>query len=439
MVILGIELIRERRAFVNPLKTERIADGIYFHLLTDKRFKTNRISINLFTPLEKQTAAQNAVLPSLLRKRSSEYPDMLTLNHKLQSLYGAYLGADVKKSGDFQILTLTISCLDDRFALDGEKLTKQAAELLEGILLRPALEDGLFLEEDIEVEKKSFIELLESEFNDKRTFALSKTVELLCDSKGYGCNKYGSLKTISQLNSKQVTDAYNNILRSSDIHIIFLGSGNPSYAKEVFQKSFNEISRDKTLFAKTIPFSPHDDLIRKVERYPVSQAKLVLGFSALSNTEREKMATLMASSLYGGSPISNLFLNVREKLSLCYYCASRYDRVKGIMLVDCGVEQENAKKAEDEILRQLEYIKRGDFEEERLCNIFLSIKNGITTVGDSTGALENWYLSRISEGLIRSPEEELSLLSQIGKDEVVEVAQNIKLDTVYLLTGEEAK
>ena len=111
MVILGIELIWERRAFVNPLKTERIADGIYFHSLTDKRFKTNRISINLFTPLEKQTAAQNAVLPSLLRKRSSEYPDMLTLNHKLQSLYGAYLGGDVKKSGDVQILTFTVSCL----------------------------------------------------------------------------------------------------------------------------------------------------------------------------------------------------------------------------------------------------------------------------------------------------------------------------------------
>ena len=424
---------------MNPLKTEQLADGIYFHFLTDQRFKTNRISIHLFTPLQVQTAAQNAVIPALLRKRTQDYPDMIALNRKLQSLYGAYLGGDVRKAGDAQVITLAVSWLDDRFAMEGENLTAQTAELLMGTLLRPVLEDGLFSEEDLAVEKQSMLELLASELNDKRAFAVARTAEILCDGKGYGCNKYGSVETIKRLTAKQVTQAYFQILKQAQTHILFLGSGDPSCVREVIQNNLKGIQRGDLVSVKTEPLSPRHTLRRETDHLEVSQSKLVLGFSVDADSEREKLAALLMSFLYGGTAISNLFLNVREKLSLCYYCLARYDQMKGILIVDSGVEQKNAQKAEVEILKQLEEIRQGHFEEERLQNTILAMRNGFTMIGDSAGALETWYLTRIAAELMRSPEEVLAMLSEIGKDEVVEAARATALDAVYLLTGEETK
>lgn len=421
---------------MNPLMTEQLADGIYFHSLTDQRFKTNRISIHLFVPLTTQTASEYAVLPALLRKRTRKYPDMLALNHKLQSLYGAYLGGDVRKIGDNQVLTLAVSCPDDRFALAGEGLTEQATELLLQMLLDPFLENNLFVEQDLALEKQSLLELLASEQNDKRLFALTRTTEILCDGEGFGCNKYGSAESIEKLTPEQVTKAYRTLLERAQMHILFLGSGNSSCVKEMLKKDLSPLSRIAPSSIATKPLMPHSELQRDTDLFPVSQAKLVLGFSVVAQTERERAAAQLMSFLYGGTPISNLFLNVREKLSLCYYCAARYDQVKGVLLVDSGVEQQNVQKAEKEILKQLDEIRQGNFEEDRFQNTILSMRNGFTTIGDSTGALESWYLTRIASGNLYSPEEAMKTLSEITKEEVMAAACTVQLDTVYLLKGD---
>ena len=141
-------------------------------------------------------------------------------------------------------------------------------------------------------------------------------------------------------------------------------------------------------------------------------------------------------SLYGGTPSSKLFLNVREKMSLCYYCAARPNVSKGIAFVDCGVEHQNIKKAKEEILNQLDQIRKGNFTDEDLNYAKLSMVNAFRSAGDSAPSIEGWYLSQVLYGTERSPEMEAEAIDAIDRNAVIAAANQMQLDTVYLLTDD---
>ena len=176
------------------------------------------------------------------------------------------------------------------------------------------------------------------------------------------------------------------------------------------------------------------------EQLPVQQAKLVLGFrTSIAEPSDEVMAARVMTALFGGTPTSKLFLNVREKLSLCYYCAARYDRQKGVLLVESGIERPNKEKAQAEILRQLDDLKQGKFTDEELAATILSVQNSFRTVSDSQFGLGNWYESQLFDRRFQSPEEAAESAGRVTRDQVIAAAKTVTLDTVYLLEGEEAK
>lgn len=417
-----------------PLKQEKIAEGVAFSSIHDQRFKTNRISVNLFLKLDEDTATAYAVLPFLLRKGCATCPDFTELNKQLTALYGAYLGADVRKIGDSQVLNLSISCLDDAYALEGEPLTQKAVAILTDILLKPAFVDGRFKEEDLKVEKQNLIDLIQSEINDKRSYAIGRLTELMCEGEPYGINKYGSIEQAEKLDAETVTAAYHKMIQTADVQILYVGSGDAAVALDAFRKAFSPVSRADVYRPETTSSKAPDEVKEHTDTFQVAQSKMVLGFRS-GSTPQDDCAMRLATALYGGTPFSKLFLNVREKLSLCYYCAARLDRIKGIVLVDCGVETENIEKARREILAQLTSLQNGEFTDEELENTKLSLVNSMKTVSDSPSYVEVWYLSQICYGTKNTPQDEIDMTNRITREQVVGAAKQVKLDTVYVLTG----
>ena len=166
------------------------------------------------------------------------------------------------------------------------------------------------------------------------------------------------------------------------------------------------------------------------------QGNLVMGFrtgTVLSDGDYPKMALM--SEIYGGSPSSKLFMNVREKMSLCYYCVSVPEAIKGIMLVRAGIENKNFETAKNAILEQLEFMKSGKFTEEELYNAKLSLINAYREISDNPQSLQNWYMGRMLSDISQSPEEAIEVVKNITKDEIVATAKKVTLDTVYFLEG----
>ena len=237
---------------------------------------------------------------------------------------------------------------------------------------------------------------------------------------------------------EQASAAYRRVLSTAQVEILFVGCGNPEPAKRRFAQAFANVDRKDCVSIQSKVVNEIRDVQKVTERYQVAQSKMVLGFRLKEKAEEKQLDALrLMVSLYGGTPISKLFVHVREEMSLCYYCAARFDRIKNIMLVDCGVEKENIEKAEKEILHQLDAIRQNDFTDEELENTRLSLRNNFRTVGDSPSSMEGWYLGQRCSGTARAPEEEAARLDQVTREEVVQAAQNVELQLVYVLTGME--
>lgn len=428
----------------HQLNRESVCDGVYFSSVTDLKFKHNRITVNLVVPLDKGTVTRNAVVPFLLRKGCRSCPDFTKLNRRLCELYGASLSCDVSKFGAYQVLELSIYSIDDRFALDGGHVTADCASLLTEILLEPKLTEGLFDVSDVDLEKQQIIDAIESLLNEKRAYALSRCRAIMCSGEATAIEKYGDIGEARALTPTDATAAYKALLERARIEIVFVGCGNPQTAKDIFVKaftgsSFAGVHRNPFAISTTPTHKPTSEVKDITEQMDVAQGKLVLGFATGGESAlKEKMAMRLMTALYGGTPNSRLFVYVREKLSLCYYCAARYDRLTGLVFVDSGVEFANRQKAQDEILHQLELVRAGEFSQEEVTAARLLMKTSLTAVTDSLGAIEDWYMSQIMNGTDYAPAQESEMLDQVTTEEIIEAAGRVSLDTIYFLAGKEA-
>lgn len=423
---------------MTAINRQQICNGVHFSSVPDSRFKTGRITAALMLPLKRETAAANAILPYLLCRSCREYPDFTALNQKLSELYGASLYADVHKVGEVQMLCLSAVGIDDRYALDNQSVSRELTSLLCSVLFDPALENGVFRNEDIQQEKRQLIERIDAEYNDKRSYAKIRCEELMCEGEAFGVNVYGKREEVEQLSAQDIYNAWQRALRCARVELIMLGNSDPEQAREVFEQAFSQVKRENTADCTTEVVRSAQKVSEHNDSMEVAQSKLVMGFRVgIASPDEEVPAARLMTALYGGTPHSKLFLNVREKMSLCYYCSSRYDRYKGIILVESGVEQKNIDKAREEILRQLEQVQQGKFEDSELESAKMSAANSFRSVEDYLSGLEYWYLCQTLEGALYTPAESAENIVNVTRQQVIEAASRVTLDTVYTLTGKE--
>ena len=413
-----------------------VCEGVNFRSLRSDRYKTMLISVNFFLPLKQKTASANAILPFLLTRASRQYPDFTKLNQRLAELYGAELGADVRKCGDAQVLSVSVSAIADRYALEGEKISAELSALLCSACFDPPLQNGVFPQDGFLQEQRQLLETLDSEFSDKMVYALRRCEEIMCAGEPFGVGRLGTREDISSLKSSSAAAAWSEMLRRAGAEILVLGDCDPEPVYREFSAAFRALGR--TSYEPCPTTAPERAAKTKTvtEKEDVAQSKLVMGFrTACAEPEGGVPARKLMSALYGGMPTSRLFLNVREKKSLCYYCGSSFNAMKGILEVQSGVEQKNIAAAEEEILAQLEAVRRGDFTDADVADAKRYLANAYGSFSDSIDALEGWYLAKSLSDPTRSPEDEAAMVNAVTREEIIGAARGVTPDTFYCLTG----
>ncbi|MGN0498489.1 MAG: EF-P 5-aminopentanol modification-associated protein YfmF [Acutalibacteraceae bacterium] len=425
---------------MEQLKRRELCRGIYLNSVRDDRFKSGRISVNMSVPLKDETAAENALMIQLLGRSCKAYPDYISLNREVSRLYGAALTTDCIKMGDLQTLTLSVSGLDDRYTLDGEVLSEELAQLLCKMLFEPKLEGEAFAAADVEQERRQLLELIEAEANEKRGYAIKQCIRLMCKNDSFGISRIGTYEQVSSVTPQEVYKAWRRVLETAVVNIVVVGELDDEAIGEAFKSEFTKL--DRAVADCTIkPYEFDGELRQSIEAQEVMQSKLVMGFSCKisAGDERADHAKLMTLVL-GGTPSSKLFTNVREKESLCYYCAANYNRQKGIILVDSGVEKQNIEKTKTEILNQLEQIKQGNITDFEISAAKLAVGDSAGMVTDSVSGIEKFYSSQLFEKEILSPEQAAEKVNAVTKEQIIEAAKCVELAAVYVLTdGEEGE
>ena len=413
------------------MKYTNIADGVKGLFIENNRFSTTHISINLYLPLKNETVAVNALLPYVLSSCCKEYPDFSALNLRLSELYGADVGGVSDKIGDTQLLKFFSFCIEDEFVPEDIAVAEQACDLLFSMIFEPSVKDGSFMEADVERERRLTLEKIAGIINDKRTYAISRTLQEMYKGEAFGQLKTGSAEAVAAVTGKDLYSAWCEAISTAEVVVQVIGRQVPDGLFERLAKKLEGFERKVIPLKLATPKKPNSEVLRTTEKMDVSQGKLVMGFCTdLVGTDEETAFLAVFSDLFGGGPYSKLFKNAREKYSLCYYCAARPNRSKGYLLVDCGVEPENAERAEKEILNQLEDIKKGDLTAEDLASSIRSLKDSLICLNDSQAALDNWYSLRISNTPV-SPEKYISIIEKVTLDDVIKAANLYTLDTVY--------
>ncbi len=419
---------------MSDLIRKDICEGVAFNSIVDKRFKKSRISATLVAPLNKKTAAANALLSYVLTRSCRKYPDFTVLSRKLDELYGAALYPSVRRQGDLQLISFSAAGLDDRYSLNGESVSSELADLLCSIIFDPALTDGKFNTEDLEQERRQLIDAIDADFNDKRIYAINRCIECMCRNEPFSIGRFGSREDVSKLTQDDVYYAWQQLLENSRTELAMLGSADPQNAYDRFKTYFENKPRRMT--ASTVIIDKPEEVKHITETEEISQSKLVMGFrTACPDTKEKYVTSSLMSAILGGTPTSKLFVNVREKQSLCYYCASSVDNAKGIMLIDSGVETKNIEKTEDAVLEQIRLLKNGCITDEELSAAKLALKNAYISSLDSLAALQSFYINGILCNLPMAPLEAASIVENITKEQVTELAKQIQPDTVFSLIG----
>ena len=414
----------------------KLAEGVYLTYLPARKFKTSLLSAQFAVPIQQETASAYALLPAVLRRGTVTYPDMGSLSARLDRLYGARIDYTVRKKGENQCVGFVASFIDDSFAPGGEKLLEPVADLLGELICDPATERGRFVPAYFESEKTNLIDAIRSLINDKRDYADSRLLWEMCAGEPYGISRLGSEETAEKLQLRKLYAQYGQLIATSRLELFYSGSADENRVVRALRSAFSTLPRENIQDVAIPQDHPAREEVRTVvEELDVTQGKLGMGFSCGSS---DTAALLMGNTLFGGSSNSKLFLNVREKLSLCYYASSLYHRQKGLITVSSGIEFENYQKAYDEILAQLAAVQNGDLEDWELEGARSTLLNAYASMGDSQGKLENFYLGQAVTGQSETPEDLAAQVRQVTPERIFKAMKTVKLDTVYFLRGKEA-
>lgn len=416
-----------------------LGDGVEGLFVQNSRFNTTSVSFNFYLPMTKEKVAHNALLPFVLTSCSKDYPDFTSLNLKLNKLYGAKLDASCEKYGDCQLLRMRISVIDDKFSLDGDSLILQASDLLLNLIFNPNVQDGRFNEVDINREKRKAIEHIKGEIAEKRIYAKNRLIAEMFKGTPYGIPKCGTVEDVEAVTAESLYKAWQDMLASAFVRVHIVGNTVPSKFFDAIKERFEGISRCDITDCKICKAAQKVDKVNTVfEKMDVKQGKLVMGFSSdVYGDDDLSLPLLVMCDIFGGGPYSRLFTNVREKMSLCYYCSASSVRYKGLLTVDSGVEVENADKAVDEILNQLEIMKKGEFSDSEFDSSIKSICDSLNTYYDSQNSLDLWYALKINNHNLYSPEDIIEKIKAITKEDVIYAARGVNLHTVYKLLPKE--
>ena len=412
--------------------------GLRVHIIPTDKYKTNTFVFRLKAPLNEETVTERALLPYVLQSATEKLPSVIRLRQYLEELYGSSLAVDVSKKGEDHIISIYVDIANEVYLHDAPPLFEKALSMLSDIVLHPAKEGNGFLPSIVESEKRALLQRIEATYDDKMRYANERLIEEMCKVEPYRLSANGKKESVSSITNESLYQYYQKVLAEDEMDLYIIGDISEN-AVDLVSKYFS-ISARPARERNVLLHKRNNEEKEVVEKQELKQSKLHIGYRTfITYKDEDYFALQLFNGLFGGFSHSKLFVNVREKNSLAYYAASRFESHKGLLFVMSGIEAKNYEKAVEIIKEQMLAMQNGDFSEEEMHQTKSVIRNQILEAIDTPrGFVEMLYHGIISDRT-RPVEEWLTGIESVTKEEIVKVAKNIELDTIYFLHGTEGE
>ncbi len=412
--------------------------GLRVHIIPTDKYKTNTFVFRFKAPLNEETVTERALLPYVLQSATEKLPSVIRLRQYLEELYGSSLAVDVSKKGEDHIISIYVDIANEVYLHDAPPLFEKALSMLSDIVLHPATEGDGFLPSIVESEKRALLQRIEATYDDKMRYANERLIEEMCKVEPYRLSAHGKKESVSSITNESLYQYYQKVLAEDEMDLYIIGDISEN-AVDLVSKYFS-ISARPARERNVLLHKRNNEEKEVVEKQELKQSKLHIGYRTfITYKDEDYFALQLFNGLFGGFSHSKLFVNVREKNSLAYYAASRFESHKGLLFVMSGIEAKKYEKAVEIIKEQMLAMQNGDFSEEEMHQTKSVIQNQILEAIDTPrGFVEMLYHGIISDRT-RPVEEWLSGIESVTKEEIVKVAKNIELDTIYFLHGTEGE
>ena len=419
------------------IQTTELLPGVTLRVFPADRFKQNSLTVQFVRPMSEAEASYNALLPAVLLRGCRSTPDLRAITLRLDDLYGASVGAVNRRVGDYHATGLSCRFISDQFALKGDRIMASAVEFLGELLLEPVLEAGAFRPDYVALEKSNLLNAIKAQKNDKRSWCVTQMLRQMCRADSFGISRLGEKEKVIRIQPQDLYDHYRKLLAESRIEVFYVGQDPEGQLPTLLRNMFRQIER------RYVNLPPQTHFCSAgggeyTETQKVIQGKLCMGFSSDIDLRGEGFAAMqVCNEIFGSGMTSKLFVQVREKRSLCYDIGSHFHGSKGIMVVSAGIDNDKDQLVKDQVLTQLEEVCHGRITDEELLAAKQALVSDLRGVHDSTGSIEGYYAIAALSGLRWTPAEYIAAIEQVDKAAVAAAARTLKLDTVYFLKGEQ--
>jgi predicted Zn-dependent peptidase len=372
-----------------------------------------------------------------------KYPSIVSINRRLDELYGATVSWRAVSVGERHIFKISCEILSNKYRMpeDNTDILYEVARVILEILFNPRIdENGLLSKSNFESEKKLAIDAIRAKINDQKAYSAEQCRRIMLEDSPAGISVEGTEEQIEAITLRQISEGIEYFLNNAALECYYIGNDNVEPTVALIEDAFSKLKGREgyELCGENALTRQNDFKMREVsEKMNVSQGRLNIGCTCGAvMSDEDYYAMSLFNEIFGGSSVAKLFMNVREKQSLCYYCYSSYNSAVGTIMIGCGIKPENRERAYDEIEKQLLAMRRGDFSDEEIETAKRAIISGARQIYDSPAALEAFGFRRILAGVAEQPEELIKKIESVGRDEIVRVAQKVKIDTVYFLYGD---
>jgi predicted Zn-dependent peptidase len=412
-------------------------NGLTAHFIKTEKFKTITVTLKMLAPLEKETVTKRALFPYVLQRGSKNFPKTSDIQSYLDTLYGATFHVDLTKKGEQHVISFRMEVANEKFLSDQTPLLEKAMKLFSEIIFQPALTNGAFSPHYVAQEKRTMKQRIHAVFDDKMRYSNLRLVQEMCKDEPYALHVNGELDDVDPITEQDLYETYQKALQEDQLDLYIVGDIDENQVKELTETCFITKDRENRPFqpAKSKSIEEPKEIIEKSD---VKQGKLNIGYRTnIYYGDPDYPALQVVNGLFGGFSHSKLFINVREKASLAYYAASRVESFKGLLMVMSGIEVKNFEKAVSIIKEQFQAMKNGEFSDNEIAQTKAVIKNQMLETLDTSFGVTELLYQQAAAGTEKSVEDLLDAIERVTKEEMIQAAGKIELDTTYFLKGME--
>ena len=414
--------------------------GVRLTCVHAERFKTGYLSMTLLTPHTKKNAPLAAALPYVLRRGTARLPDTEAIAAELDELYGARIDPVIRKKGEVTALGFCADFPDRDFLPGRPDILPAVAGLMGELLLSPATRGGRLRADLVDSERRNLIDDINAEINDRRAYASRRLNEIMFRGESYGTGKLGTAADASRVTVQILTRYYKELVASAPMEVFYCGAEEPERVERTVREALSAMPRTGALAYPATRFGVDGPVgpVRTVrETMDVTQGRLCMGFRLRRPEDGPDYPALAVfNALFGGCAASRLYMNIREKMGLCYYISSAVDRYKGAMFVSAGIDFGSFAQVHDMVLSELDAIRRGEIEPWELDAARRAVVSSYFSAMDEQPGLEELYLGRAILGQRLSPGDAAALCADVTAEEAARAANSAELSHIYFLTAE---